>query len=784
MKRAWISRAAALFLIGGLVSPGGPAGVSSALAQERSPLQKSEVVRLLTSGTYSEAEVITIIEQNCLSFAPTSRDRTDFRALGASQAILDEIDQCADQDPDRPEAAVAGPAVQFRSQNWEATAGGEAVISAYFQSGGAPVAGERLILAGATEIEGGSGVNPIVETGVDGGAEFRVSAGTVAREYNLFVQAVDRPNVASSSVSLRVGPGAPAVVDAVDGVLDPSAGPVALRLVVRDAWGNPVPGAPLVLLAGDEDGDVLFEGAASSDGSVSVRLPEAALIDAPRVTVLSGNTRIAALAVAEARRPASIAVVSGGAQVAEPGQTLAAPLVIEVRDAGGEPVPGAVVSLAAREGTVRPQRAAADANGQVAVVVGLGVSGAETVIRAEAGNAIRDVRFSALGGGRSVAEIEADLDEADRLLAAGEIAAALALYDDVAEADPLNRRATLGRSLVALAANRPAEAAGWAEAVLRQQPEDAEAWVDLGNARAAVGDEDAAQFAYEQSLLLDPGNEEAVQALAALTGATVMESSEPVAAVDVWGGTTVDDDRGFVLPYAEVRVVPASWIALRVTYDDMLSLRHPYLVRGRDALQSVYGAAALRWGSDHRFETTFEMGRRDQPKPDDVTGDLYQTSWLLEQAIPLSGSSTLRFGGWLGRWYDRDDMAVYGDVLFELGSGLALRPMLSWAENAGSNVTGDDGEPGTGRDSETEIRGGLGFRYANGSSWGLEPVLAYGSVDSDYDDAFDGGLFDFTTRAWVRFSPVVSANGFVRYQSPPGTPSFVTVALGIGFAIQ
>lgn len=775
MTRAWIRRAVALCLVGGFVSPGGPVRASSVQAQERSPLQKSEIVRLLTSGTYSSAEVITIIQQNCLSFTPTSRDRTDFRALGASQAILDEIERCADQGPARPDVAAAAVGIQLRRQNWDATAGGEAVISAYFQSGGTPVVGERLILAGAAEIEGGSGINPIAETGADGRAEFRVSAGTVAREYNLLVRAIDRPSVASSSVSLRVGPGAPAVVDAADGVLDPAAGPVALRLVVRDAWGNPVPGAPLVLLAGDEDGDVLFEGAASSDGSVSVRLPEAALIDVPRVTVLSGDTRLAALAVVEARRPASIAVVSGGSQVAEPGQTLAAPLVIEVRDAGGEPVPGAVVSLAAREGTVRPQRAAADANGQVEAVVVLGASGAETVIRVEAGNAIRDVRYSALLGGRSVAEIETDLDEADRLLALGDITAARVLYDNVARVDPLNRRATLGRSRAALASNQPGEAAGWAEEALRREPEDAEAWLDLGNARTALGDEDAARFAYEQALLLDPGNDDAGQALASLDGHV---RSEPVVALDVWGGTTVDDGRGFALQYAEIRVVPASWIELRATYDDMLSLRHPYLVRGRDALRSIYGAAALRWGSDQRFETTFEIGRRDQPGTD----DLYQTSWLLEQVIPLSGTAALRFGGWLGRWYDRDDMAVYGEALFELGSGLALRPMLSWADNAGSNVTGDDGEPGTGRDPETEIRGGLGIRYENGSSWGVEPTLAYGSVDSD-DDAFDGGLLDFTTRAWVRFSPVVSLNGFVRYQSPPGTPSFVTIALGLGLAL-
>jgi hypothetical protein len=273
--------------------------------------------------------VVTIIEQNCLSFTPTSRDRADFGALGASQPILDAIDQCADQGLPRPEAAPVAAGIQLDRGNWEATAGGEAVISAYFRSGGTPVGGERLILSGATEIEGGSGVNPIAETAADGRAEFRVSAGTVAREYDLLVQAVDRPSTTPSSVVLVVGPGAPAIVDAADGALDLSAGPVALRLVVRDAWGNPVPGAPLVLLAGDEDGDVLFEGAASSDGGVSVRLPEAALIDASRVTVLSGGTRLAALAVTESRRPASISIVSGGSQVAEPRQTLAAPLVIE-----------------------------------------------------------------------------------------------------------------------------------------------------------------------------------------------------------------------------------------------------------------------------------------------------------------------------------------------------------------------------------------------------------------------------------------------------------------------
>ena len=763
--------AVVLLLILGLATP------QRTLAQDRAPLQKSEIVRLLTSGTYSAPEVATIIRQNCLSFNPTSRDLTDFRALGADQVILDEIDLCVRESPAQTGVSAAG--IEVRRSSWDAQAGGEATILAFFLAGGTPVQGERLVLTGAAAIEGGTGLDPTAATAEDGRAVFSFSAGTVARDYDLMVRSVDRPNLPPVATRLQVSPGAPAIVDADEGLLDPAAGPIGLQLVVRDAWGNPVPGAPLVLLAGDDDGTILFEGATREDGSVTVRLPEAALLDVPRVTVRSGDTRLAALAVARPQRAGSIVVISGGSQVAEPGQLLLDPLVIEVRDADGDPVPGAVVQLSASDGEVSPGRATTDLDGRVEAVIRLGAEGTETRVRIATASTEREIRYSALRGGRSVAEVEADLDEADRLLAAGDIAAARALYDEVARYDPVNRRAALGRTRSALAVGQAGEAAGWAESILERDPEDAEAWLELANARLALEDEDAARFAYEQALLLDPGLEEAEVALAALEGQAI---SEPVLALEAWGGTTVDDDRGFGLPYAEARVVPTPWIELRATWDDMLGLRTPFLVRGRDALQSLYGAAALRYGSDDRFVTMFEAGRRDQPSPDNEADDVYQTSWRLEQAIPLSGSATFRVGGWLGRWYDRDDKAVYGEALFALGSGLALRPTLSWADNAGSNVTGDDGEPGTGRDPESEIRGGLGLRVESGS-WGVEPAVAYGSVDSE-DDAFDGGLFDLTTRAWARLGGAFQLNGFVRYQSPPGTPSFVTVAVGLGLAIQ
>jgi tetratricopeptide (TPR) repeat protein len=768
-----VSVAAAILVAVGLILP------DFGVAQDRTPLQKSEVVRLLTSGTYSAPEVVSIIRQNCLSFNPTARDMTDFRALGADAAIMEEIERCVNERPTQPRAGAAGPAIGVQRQIWDARAGGEATVVARLRAGDAPIVGERLALGGSAGIEGGTGLEAVAITGEDGRAVFSFSAGTAARDYELTIRSLDRTERAPVSTRLRVSPGAPSIVDTDEGVLDPSEGPLGVRFVVRDAWGNPVSGAPLVLLAGDDDGAILFEGATSQDGSVMVQLPEAALAGVPRITVRSGDTRLAALAVAQPGLPGSIVVISGGSQVAEPGQFLLEPLVIEVRDGEGNPLPGTEVRLSASDGSVTPERAATDAEGRVEAVIRLAASGTETRVRIEAASIDREIRYSPLRGGRSVAEVEADLNEADRLLAAGDIAAARVLYDEVARYDPLNRRAALGRTRSALAVGQPEEAAGWAESILERNPEDAEAWLELGNARLALGDEDAARFAYQQALLLNPGLEEARVALVGLEGRA---AQEPVLALEAWGGVTVDDDRGFGLPFAEARVVPASWVELRVTWDDMLGLRTPYLVRGRDALQSLYGAAELRYGAGNRFATMFEAGRRDQPQPDGAADDVYQTSWRLEQAIPVSASATLRFGGWLGRWYDRDDKAVYGEMLFGLGSGLSLRPMLSWADNAGSNVTGDDGERGTGRDPESEIRGGLGLRIDSGD-WGLEPSVAYGSVDSD-DDAFDGGLFDLTTRAWVQIGGSFSLNGFVRYQSPPGTPAFVTVAAGLGLAVR
>ncbi len=64
-------------------------------AQDESAFRKSGIVRLVVTGSYSEAEKASIIRTHCLSFEPTARDWRDLRTMGTPAAVLDAIRECA-----------------------------------------------------------------------------------------------------------------------------------------------------------------------------------------------------------------------------------------------------------------------------------------------------------------------------------------------------------------------------------------------------------------------------------------------------------------------------------------------------------------------------------------------------------------------------------------------------------------------------------------------------------------------------------------------------------------
>ena len=52
--------------------------------QSPPPLDKSELIRLLTNPLFAQTEVADVVRRSCLTFHPTERDWVDLRNAGAS----------------------------------------------------------------------------------------------------------------------------------------------------------------------------------------------------------------------------------------------------------------------------------------------------------------------------------------------------------------------------------------------------------------------------------------------------------------------------------------------------------------------------------------------------------------------------------------------------------------------------------------------------------------------------------------------------------------------------
>ncbi|MDT8436382.1 MAG: tetratricopeptide repeat protein [Gemmatimonadota bacterium] len=770
-------------------------------AQEPGPLQKSDIVRLLATGGEDQGAIARSIRERCLTFTPNARDYDDFRRVGASDEVIGALRSCATQAAAPAELRVPSSVVTVR-------AGGTARLSATAIRDGRPAQGVRVVVRGSGRLPRGGGRDLEAVSGPDGSVSFTLQAGTAAAGFDLVLAAPDAGDIGERPVRLRV---VPAPADAAEGL--PAASPadeiLSFAAVLRDRFGNPVPGASVILRAGAAaDGDVLFEGTSDANGTVRVTVPPVRVAGLERVSLfgpagLLGTVRI------EPGAPVvqQVVFVAGAEQTAEAGREFPRPVVVEARDAEDRPVPGTEIRLSAEDGTLAAADSVTDARGQARARVVAGARSWETVVRAEAGEAVASLPLAVTRGGLTERDLAALVARADSLVAAGRPVEAVPLFeralavdpgrlearlglaeaaaglDDLARAEEEyrevlrissgSRRAQLGLARVLEARGRPGDAATWYQLALGRSPEDVETWVALGNARLAAGEPGGARDAFRRALDLDPGN------AVARAGLGRTGPGEAVFRAAVWAGNTYDNTRDAGLRHADVEIVPARWITLRGTFDNTLGLRHPWLVRGDTDMESFYGAVSVRWGRTRSLETTFEAGRRDQPGEEDV----YQSSWLLSQGFRLSPVSRLEIGGWLGRWFDRDDWSVFGSAHLGIGPRLALVPTLSIGDHSGTNISGDPGRPGSGREAETEVRAGLGLRYET-PAWGIQPALAVGGVTDDREDeAFEGTLFDATTRLWVAVGRVARLQGFVRYQSPPGLDSFWTVALGLGIAV-
>lgn len=184
-----------------------------------------------------------------------------------------------------------------------------------------------------------------------------------------------------SATQVRAGDELVATVTALD----------AQNRRVRDFRG------PLRLTV-DAPADVLsqvaFDAAAAGQVQAHLRIRGAG---ARHVGAQAGGLGIEARLQVDPADPAQLELVSGDAQQALAGKPLAQPLVVRVRDAFANPVPGAKVEFSGPAGTgFEPAQAASSADGSASTHVTLGPDAGLVVFRAMSGTALVELHATAI----------------------------------------------------------------------------------------------------------------------------------------------------------------------------------------------------------------------------------------------------------------------------------------------------------------------------------------------------------------------------------------------------
>ena len=297
-------------------------------AQSATPLSKSDLVRYLSSTTYSKTEIAGIVRRSCLAFTPTARDRDDLRALGATSEVMNAIDSCAksgnqSSTPERaasttsttrqtrstPRATRPAPYIPMRLLLPQATltavAGDVVSIDAQVQRGNTPAGGVRLMLHGVEQIPGGARQAVVASTDATGHATFSLPSGTTAGTYQLTVEsATDAELQGDATIVLVTTAASPASAEVSPPVIQLDAKTPARQEVsatVHDPFGNATAFQRVELRPAHEiTGFSRLSATTDSSGVVRFQLPTAPLHNDDTLIVAVGDRALARLPVSAA----------------------------------------------------------------------------------------------------------------------------------------------------------------------------------------------------------------------------------------------------------------------------------------------------------------------------------------------------------------------------------------------------------------------------------------------------------------------------------------------------
>ncbi|MEN8145889.1 MAG: hypothetical protein ABFS14_13200, partial [Gemmatimonadota bacterium] len=316
-----------------------------ALAQQRVPLQKSDLIRLLSGETYSKSEVAAIIQQNCLTFTASERDRSDLQALGATAEVIQAIDNC--------ERQANSVSLALSARSLAAPAGGQARFVVDLTRGGLPVPGASVRLVGSRRISGGAGTDLIVRSNGAGRAEFQIPAGTAATTYTFTVAVSGESTLGAATVTLqtRPGPARRAQADPPELVADSDPARRTATIRLTDQYGNAVTGPVQVNTDTTVSSRIVASTVASEAGEARVTIPIDDLAGSNSLGIFAGGRLVGRIGVGQGGADdAGTQFVAGTGQTAEAGESLARLLVLEVRDASGSPLVGQEVRFSVTNG--------------------------------------------------------------------------------------------------------------------------------------------------------------------------------------------------------------------------------------------------------------------------------------------------------------------------------------------------------------------------------------------------------------------------------------------------
>ena len=344
-----------------------------AIGQTPPPLDKTELIRLLTNPLFAQTEVADVVRRSCLTFHPTERDWADLRSVGAAGEVIASAAACESRRAAPPLASAPLPPVTAVPVATEITtsAGVASVVRVRVTRGRAPQRQVALALSGSMAL--GLPRDAMAVTDDSGFAVFRLPAVARMGKHQLEIRTgvggvfPGRPTV---TLSVRSA-GAQRLHVTPDYVAFGRLGDSAATLVaaVTDTIGNPVAAEPVQLNAGtgppqslltDSLGHATFviqPGAVPRGGGVQMRIRGVTPVDLE----VAGPAGLSGLNTGFVQPTAQRGIVASSLSLAFKARTLQ-----------GAPANGRVIHFRAVNARVVPESAILDTAGQARVNVVLG----------------------------------------------------------------------------------------------------------------------------------------------------------------------------------------------------------------------------------------------------------------------------------------------------------------------------------------------------------------------------------------------------------------------------